>query len=90
MKRCRCVSFAGSESMFHGGRIHWNWWMSGASPDAHHPSCEKYDKVKQIFLVQDWLEREYKKLSLIRTKLEKQELERLTQKIARRGKLKLV
>lgn len=86
MKRCKCASYAGSMSMFQGGRMHWNWWMSGVNNEgrAHHPSCEKYDAIEQLKLVEEWIEGQHTWVREVRGVLERRQRE------AKARRLKLV
>ena len=86
MKRCKCSDFAGSVKMFHGGKMHWQFWLSQAAedPQAHHPNCEKYDAIEQLKLVEVWLEYHHLYVREVRGTLERRRRE------YRKGGLKLV
>lgn len=86
MKLCKCRDFAGSVKMFHGGKMHWQFWLSEAANDAkaHHPSCAKYDVIAQLKLVETWLEYQHLYVREVRGTFERRRVEH------KKGRLKLV
>jgi hypothetical protein len=85
--RCQqCSGFAVTVEILPGGKSHFAWFMQTKDPHAHHPSCDKYDELQQLKMLERHLEKQY---LLVRAKRKKLEQRRMQALIKRRG-LRLV